>query len=154
MRHRQLLTVFALSVRHEAADVSLAVSCGILPRLMHMHDAAVLSRRSSSQARLNDIGCVLATASMHLLQILAITARYILICLPSSVLYGSETWPVRKENEVAVQRAEMRMVRWMCGVKIKDRVSSKELRERLGIVDIMLVLQQNTLWTFVAKGRQ
>jgi len=23
---------------------------------------------------------------------------------------GSETWPVRKENEVALQRAEMRMV--------------------------------------------
>ena len=32
----------------------------------------------------------------------------------------SETWPVRKENMVALQRAEMRMVRWMCGVKLKD----------------------------------
>jgi len=31
--------------------------------------------------------------------------------------HGSETWPVRKENVVALQRAEMRMVRWMCGVK-------------------------------------
>ena len=27
----------------------------------------------------------------------------------------------------------MRMVRWMCGVKLKDRLPSKELRERLGI---------------------
>jgi len=34
-----------------------------------------------------------------------------------------------KKNEVALQRAEMRMVRWMCNVKVKDRVSSKELRE-------------------------
>lgn len=75
MRHRQLLTVFALSVRYEAADVSLAVSCGILPRLMRLHDTALLSRQPSIQARLNDIGCVLATASMHLLQILAITSR-------------------------------------------------------------------------------
>ena len=49
------------------------------------------------------------------------------------MLHGSETWPVRKENEVALQRAEMRMVRWMCGVKVKDRFPSKELRERLGI---------------------
>ena len=40
----------------------------------------------------------------------------------SSMLHGSETWPVRKENEVALQRAEMRMVRWMCNVNIKDRV--------------------------------
>ena len=61
------------------------------------------------------------------------------------MLHGSETWPVRKENEVALQRAEMRMVRWMCNVKVKDRVTSKELRERLGIDDIILILQQNWL---------
>jgi len=42
----------------------------------------------------------------------------------------SETWPVRKENEVALQRAKMTMVRWMCGVKLKNRVPSKELRKR------------------------
>jgi len=52
------------------------------------------------------------------------------------MLRGSETWPVRKENVVALQRAEMRMVRWMCGIKLKDRFPSKELRERLGIDDI------------------
>jgi len=66
-------------------------------------------------------------------------------CVRSSMLHGSETWPVRKENVVAFQRAEMRMVRWMCGVKLKDRLQSKELRERLGIDDIALVLQQNRL---------
>jgi len=61
------------------------------------------------------------------------------------MLHGNETWPVRKENAVALQRAEMRMVRWMCGVKLKDRLPSKELRERLGIDDIALVLQQNSV---------
>jgi len=33
----------------------------------------------------------------------------------------------------------MRMVRWMCGIKLKDRLPSKELRERA------LILQQNRL---------
>jgi len=66
-------------------------------------------------------------------------------CVRSSMLHGSETWPVRKENEVALQRLEMRMVRWMCNVKVKDRVPSKELGERLGIDDIILILQQNRL---------
>jgi len=61
------------------------------------------------------------------------------------MLHGSETWSVRKENEVALQRAEMRMVRWLCNVKVKDRLQSKELRERLGIDDIILILQQNRL---------
>jgi len=57
------------------------------------------------------------------------------------MLHGSETWPVRRENEVALQRAEMRMVRWICDVKVKDKDPSKELRERLEIDDIILVLQ-------------
>ena len=46
---------------------------------------------------------------------------------------------------MALQKAEIRMVRWMCGVKWKDRVSNKELREILGIVDITSLLQQNRL---------
>jgi len=54
---------------------------------------------------------------------------------------------VRKENEVALQRADMRMVRWMCGVKLQDRVSSKGLREResLGLDGLISLLQQNRL---------
>jgi len=63
----------------------------------------------------------------------------------SSMLHGSDTWPVIKENEVALHQAEMRMVRWMCGVKLQDRILSKGLRERLGLDDIISVLQQNRL---------
>jgi len=37
------------------------------------------------------------------------------------------------------------MVRWMCNAKVKDRVPSKELRERLGIDDTILILHQNRL---------
>jgi len=58
------------------------------------------------------------------------------------MLHGSETWPVRKLNEVVLQRAEMRIVRWMCDMKLQDRI---RLRERLGLDDIILVLQQNGL---------
>ena len=51
----------------------------------------------------------------------------------------------------------MRTVRWMCGVKLKDRFPSKELREILGIDDTALVLQQNRLqweWACAAKRRR
>jgi len=47
----------------------------------------------------------------------------------SSMLHGTETWPVRKENEFALQWAEMRMVRWMCGIKLQDRVPRKRLTD-------------------------
>ena len=74
----------------------------------------------------------------------------------SSMLHGSETWPVRMENEVALQRAEMRMVRWMCGMKLQDRIPSKELRGSLGLDDIISVPQQNRLrrYRHVCKRRQ
>jgi len=42
------------------------------------------------------------------------------------MLHQSETRPIRKDNEVALQRAEMRMVRWMCGIMVKDRLPSME----------------------------
>jgi len=37
------------------------------------------------------------------------------------------------------------MVRWMCGVKLKDTIPSTGLRDRLGIEDIISVIQQNRL---------
>ena len=46
-------------------------------------------------------------------------------CVLSSMLHGSETSLVRKENVLALQRAETRMVRWMCGVKLKDKTPKK-----------------------------
>jgi len=71
-------------------------------------------------------------------------------------LFESEIWPVRKENEVALQQAEMRMVRWMCGVKVKDRFPSRELRERFGIDYIFSVLLRKhaaMIWACVARRR-
>jgi len=46
---------------------------------------------------------------------------------------------------MALQRAEMRTVRWMCDFKPQDRVPSKGLRDRLGLDDIISLLQQNSL---------
>jgi len=66
-------------------------------------------------------------------------------CVQSSMLHRSETRPVRKENEFALQSAEMRMVRCMCGVKLQDKIPNKELRQRLELDDMISVLQRNRL---------
>jgi len=60
---------------------------------------------------------------------LIVRGRLYSSCARSSMLHRSETCPVRKENEVALQRTEMRMVRWMCVVKLQDRVPSKGMRD-------------------------
>jgi len=38
----------------------------------------------------------------------------------SSMFHGSETWPVRKEDEMVHQQEELRMVRWLCGIKLQN----------------------------------
>jgi len=61
---------------------------------------------------------------------LTVRGRLYSSCVRSSMLHGSETLPIRKENKVALHRAEMRMVRWMCGIKLQDRIPSNGLRQR------------------------
>ena len=41
---------------------------------------------------------------------LTVRGRFYSSCVQSSMLHGSETWSIRKENEVALQQAELRMV--------------------------------------------
>ena len=45
---------------------------------------------------------------------------------------------------MALQWAEMSMVRWVCDINVKDRVPSTEMRRRLGIDDIISGLQKKT----------
>ena len=114
-------------------------------------DAAVEARIRTGWNKFRQLVPLLTNKDVSLIM----RGRLFSSCVRSSMLHGSETWPVRKENVAALQRAEMRMVRWMCGVKLKDRLPSKELRERLGVDDIALILQQNRLrWTWKEVVRE
>jgi len=62
-------------------------------------------------------------------------------CMHSCMLHGSETWPLKKENELTLQWAEMRMIRCMCCIKVTDRFTCSDLREGLVIDDIIIVVQ-------------
>jgi len=46
-------------------------------------------------------------------------------------MHGSETWPMKVEHELKLNRTEMSMIRWMCGVKLNDRKKSEELKRTL-----------------------
>ena len=57
------------------------------------------------------------------------------------MLYGSETWAANTEQVARLSRAEMRMVRCMCGVSLRERKTNAELRKSLGIKDIDEVMR-------------
>jgi hypothetical protein len=43
-------------------------------------------------------------------------------CVQSVMVYGSETWAMKVSNlQQQLERTERTMVRWMCGVTMKDR---------------------------------
>ena len=51
------------------------------------------------------------------------------------MLYGSETWCLKK-NEVAIlRRTERSIVRAMCGVKLVDKRNTEELMNMLGLTE-------------------
>ena len=37
------------------------------------------------------------------------------------IMYGSETWALRKREEQQLDRTEMRMLRWMLGIPLRER---------------------------------
>ena len=41
-------------------------------------------------------------------------------------MHGSETWPMKVEHELKMNRTEMSMIRWMCGVKLNERKKNEE----------------------------
>ena len=40
--------------------------------------------------------------------------------------YGSEAMPLLADVGLKFERAEIQMIRWMCGVSLKDRRTSEE----------------------------
>ena len=69
-------------------------------------------------------------------------------CVQSVMVYASETWAVRVEEEQRMERNENVMLRWMCGVTLRDKVPTVELRRILGIEGVMEVMRRGRLRCF------
>ena len=55
---------------------------------------------------------------------------------------------VRAEEEQRRERNENVMLRWMCGVSLKDKVPTVELRRRLGVEGVVEVMKRGRLRWF------
>ncbi|KAI8481620.1 hypothetical protein Bbelb_406210 [Branchiostoma belcheri] len=66
-------------------------------------------------------------------------------CVRSVMLYGSETWAVSTEDLRRLDRCDNAMIRWICSSRLADRVSSDQLRCRLGVSSLREILRYNRL---------
>ena len=63
-------------------------------------------------------------------------------CVQSVMTYGSETWAMKVEDTLRLDRPESMMIIWMCGVTLRGGKSSEELRKRLGIVSVSIMVNR------------
>ena len=52
------------------------------------------------------------------------------------MIYGAEAWTLRKKEEELLERTEMRMLRWIMGVSLKDHRRNEDIRKTVGVANI------------------
>jgi len=62
-----------------------------------------------------------------------------------ALLYGVECWPVKVSQVRRMLVAEMRMLRWMCGVSRKDRIRNEVVRGKLQVASIDVKMREARL---------
>ena len=107
-------------------------------------EEAVVARVRSGWKKFRELLPVLTTRGFSLRS----KGRMYQACVRSIMLYASETWALREEDLVRLERNDMRMIRWMCGVSLRDRKSSEELRQRLGVESIRECVRKGRLRWF------
>ena len=66
-------------------------------------------------------------------------------CVRSSMPYGIETMPLLVDVGLKFEIADMQMIRWMCGVSMKERRTNEELRMLAGVEHITTVIRWGSL---------
>ncbi|PHT81191.1 hypothetical protein T459_14206 [Capsicum annuum] len=52
------------------------------------------------------------------------------------MLYEAECWPVKNSHILTLKVAEMRMLRWMCGLTRRDKVRNEVIREKVEVASV------------------
>ena len=71
-----------------------------------------------------------------------------MLVVQSVLIYGTETWAMKADDLRSLERTERMMVRWMCGVSLKDRRRSEDLCNLLGINCVADVVRRGRLRWF------
>ena len=60
----------------------------------------------------------------------------------SAMLYAAEAWALTQRDENLIQGCDRRMLRRLCGVTLRDRVSSEEVLRRCGLESVLLRIRK------------
>ena len=71
-----------------------------------------------------------------------------------AMMYGAETWAVKKAHEKKLDVAEIRMLRWMSGVTKMDRIRNERIRGTTKLGEISKKVQVDVVWACFEKRRR
>ncbi len=71
--------------------------------------------------------------------------KFYRVAIRPALLYGTECWPVKKIFEHKMEVTEMRMLRWMCGHTLMDRIRNQEIRVKLRVAPISGKMRESIL---------
>ena len=61
------------------------------------------------------------------------------------MIHGVECWTMKKKDEMLMNKTEVRMLRWMQGVSLRDHIRSEEIRAAETVQPIATHLMQRRL---------
>ena len=80
--------------------------------------------------------------------------KYIKTVVKPTMTYGAECWTTKKKDEMLMNKTEMRMLRWIQGVSLKDHKINEETREAATVQLIATHLMQKRLrWYWHVRHR-
>ncbi|KAM3382160.1 hypothetical protein P3S68_007733 [Capsicum galapagoense] len=74
--------------------------------------------------------------------------KFYRVVVRPALLYGAECWPVKNSHIQKMKVAEMRMLRWMCGLTRGDRVRNETIREKVGVTSVECKMRETRLRWF------
>ena len=131
-------------------DLGGGVSFGKVKKFCYLGDmmngegganSATITRMRCAWAKFRELSGILTAKEVSL----KLKGNVYSACAMSAMIYGCETWATSVEQVLRIERTEMRMVRWMCGVSLRERKTSAELRQRMGIEDVGDVMKRSRL---------
>ncbi|KAF3657744.1 putative pre-mRNA-processing factor 6-like [Capsicum annuum] len=74
--------------------------------------------------------------------------KFYRVVVRPALLYGAECWPVKNSHTQRMKVAEMRMLRWMCGLTRRDRARNETIREKVGVTSVECKMREARLRWF------
>ncbi|KAI0519248.1 hypothetical protein KFK09_006690 [Dendrobium nobile] len=79
---------------------------------------------------------------------LKLKEKFYKIVVRPAMLYGAECWPLKEKHNTKLSVAEMRMLRWMSGFTLRDRIRNEHIREKVGVAPVEDKIRESRLRWF------